>query len=67
VPQPRSSTRAPAGHSFEKLLDHAYLAVLVREDLVVMGSDRVEAGRLCALPVGPVVARGRLGHLGILP
>jgi hypothetical protein len=49
------------------LLDHAYLAFLVREDLVVAGSDRVEASRLCLLAIGPAVARGRLGHLGILP
>jgi hypothetical protein len=38
----------------------------VWEDLVVAASDRVEAGRLCALAIGPVI-RDRLGHLGILP
>jgi hypothetical protein len=37
----------------------------VREDFVV-GSDRVEASRLCPLGIGPVI-RDRLGHPGILP
>jgi len=52
---------------FEELLDRPYLALLVREDLVVAGSNSVEAGGLRLLAVCPVVVRGHVIHPGIVP
>jgi hypothetical protein len=49
------------------LLDCPYLALLVREDLVVAGSNSVEAGGLCLLAICPVVVRGHVIHPGIVP
>jgi hypothetical protein len=42
-------------------------ALLVREDLVVAGSNSVEAGGLRLLAVCPVVVRGHVIHPGIVP